>query len=168
MKRSFVAAAALAVLGAVAASSYGDTGSWTTSVNRDANVYFVQNGSQSNSTNYNQLLSSWFEHAPSNQNDSFLQLAEDSSSSTPMSVTSATGAWDSQTNNTVFSMTVTGANAPYPYSRFWQPDQGMAWGVTFLNYTYSFTATFTAPATLDNVNKASGMMISTYRGASLV
>jgi len=133
------------------------TGPWTTNSPRDASLYFVNNAPQY-WTNYNQLLSSWYEFAPSNQNDSFIQLSEDGNAS----VTSANASWDA--TKTIFSMTVTGADAPYPYSRFWQPDQGMAWGVTFINYTYSFSATFAAPATLD----ANNFLVSSGDATSIV
>jgi hypothetical protein len=131
------------------------TGAWQTNGPRDANLYFVNDAPQI-WTNYNQLLSSWFEHAPSNQNDSFIQLSEDGNSS----VTSQIASWDS--TGTVFTMTVTGANAPYPWSRFWQPDQNMAWGVTFLDYTYTFAATFDSAAQVDanNFMVSSGNMLS--------
>lgn len=49
-----------------------------------------------------------------------------------------------------FTMAVTGANAPYStsFSRFWQPDTLNAPGVTFINYTYGFVATFSSSAIL--------------------
>jgi hypothetical protein len=95
--------------------------------------------------NYNYLMSNWSEHGLSNQNDSFLQIGENGNPS----VTSASGAWDSTLK--VFTVTVSGQNATYDssYSRFWQPDNGVAWGVTFKDYTYSFTATFASAAAID-------------------
>ncbi len=117
------------------------TGPWLTSAPRNANI-FVVNDAPTYSTNYNILASNWSEHSPSNQNDSFMQLYEDGSAS----VTSANGSWDA--TKTVFTVDVSGENAPYPYSRFWQPDTtgGVAWGVTFTDYTYHLVATFAAPA----------------------
>jgi hypothetical protein len=118
------------------------TGPWATSTPRDAALYAVVDAPQY-WTNYNQLLSSWWEHSPSSQNDSFFQLSEDGNAS----VTSADGRWDSTLKT--FNVTVNGNNAPYPYSRFWQPDNGVAWGVTFTDYSYAFTATFPTAATID-------------------
>ncbi len=125
------------------------TGQWTTSTPRDAALYtgdglpagFLYEGSGSS---YNYLLSNWSEHAVSNTNDSFLQIGENGNPS----VTSASGAWDSTLK--VFTVTVSGADATYAssYSRFWQPDNGVAWDVTFTDYTYSFTATFAAEAAI--------------------
>ena len=125
------------------------TGPWTTSTPRDAALYtgdglpagFLYEGSGSS---YNYLLSNWSEHAASNTNDSFLQIAEEGNPS----VTSASGAWDSTLK--VFTVNLSGANATYDSSssRFWQPDNGVAWGVTFTDYTYSFTATFAAAAAI--------------------
>jgi hypothetical protein len=120
-----------------------DTSPWTTSTPRDAALYTVVDAPQY-WTNYNQLLSSWWEHSLSNQNDSFLQLSEDGNAS----VTSADGRWDSALKK--FDVTVNGQNAPYPWSRFWQPNNGVAWGVTFTDYSYTFEATFPTVATLDS------------------
>ena len=122
------------------------TGPWETSTPRDANLYTVYG--ISGYDNYNVLLSSWFEHLPSNQNDSFLQIAEGVDYGNTLSITSATGGWDP--TMTIFSVNVTGENSTYPYSRFWQPDNGVAWGVTFTNYSYSFTATFPDAAIIDD------------------
>jgi hypothetical protein len=84
----------------------------------------------------------------SNTNNSFLQLAEAGNPS----VTSASASWDA--THTVFSMTVTGSNAPYETSnsRMWQPDttNSVAWSVTFTDYTYSFTAIFSQAAAIDS------------------
>jgi len=123
------------------------TGPWPTSSPRNANLFTVV-GAPQIWTDYNQLMSSWFEHLPSNQNDSFLQLADGGNTT----VTAASAEWDASL--TVFTMTVTGKNATYEnsWSRFWQPDQNMAWGVTFIDYVYTFTATFAAPATVDAHN----------------
>ncbi len=149
--------AVLVALGAATLPSYGDAGPWTMSSPRDGTLYFVQNAPQIY-TNYNMLASNWSEHAASNTNNSFLQLADDGNAS----LTSAIAGWDA--SNTVFSMTVTGANAPYPYSRFWQPDKGMAWGVKFLNYTYSFTATFDTPA----IGDGNDFLVSSGTATSIV
>jgi len=117
------------------------TGSWDlvpVGETRNANLYAVSGiGSQ----NYNIVLSSWWEHKPSNQNPGFLQLYDESN----LTVTSMSGAWNE--SRTSFTVSVTGENAPYPWSRFWQPDAGHAWGVTFTDYQYSFTATYSTPAT---------------------
>ncbi len=98
-------------------------------------------------TNYNQLLSSWFSHTLSNQNNSFLQLSVDGS----QSPWTATGSWDpSLTTFTVHAVGGPESDAPADwnasYSRFWQPDRGDAWGVNFIGYEYSFVATFASPA----------------------
>jgi hypothetical protein len=118
------------------------TGPWATATPRNGSLYVMS--SVPGSDNYNELLSSWWLHPTSNQNNSFLQLAEEVS--TP-SITSQAGGWDSTLK--VFTVTVSGADAPYPWSRMWQPDNGVAWGVTFSDYTYSFTATFASEAVLD-------------------
>ncbi|MBN1615475.1 MAG: PEP-CTERM sorting domain-containing protein [Deltaproteobacteria bacterium] len=119
------------------------TGPWTTSTPRDAALFSVVEAPQYY-TNSNMLLSSWWEHRASNQNDSFFQLWEDDNAS----VTSAKGWWDSSLKE--FNVVVTGQNAPYPWSRFWQPDNGVAWGVTLTDYSYTFIATFPTAATLDS------------------
>jgi hypothetical protein len=121
------------------------TGPWTTSTPRDGYLYAMVDYPGFVNPNYNYLMSNWSEHGLSNQNDSFLQIGENGNPS----VISASGAWDSTL--TVFTTTVTGADATYAssYSRFWQPDNGVAWGVTFTDYTYTFTATFATPAALD-------------------
>jgi hypothetical protein len=118
-----------------------NTGPWTTATPRDAALYTVVG--YKDWSDYNYLLSNWSEHSVSNTNNSFLQLAETDNAS----VTSATANWDSTLK--IFTATVSGANAPYPWSRFWQPDNGVAWGVTFTNYTYTFTATFAQEAAID-------------------
>jgi hypothetical protein len=141
------------------------TGPWQTANLRNANLYTVVDAPQI-WTNYNQLLSSWFEHAPSNQNDSFLQLSEDGN----QSVTSAVGGWDPTL--TAFTITVTGKNAPYPWSRFWQPDNGVAWGVTFTDYSYKFVANFSTAASLDSngfyVNSSADTIVGSFTGKFLV
>lgn len=119
------------------------TGPWTTSTPRDASLYVV-NDAPAVYTNYNQLLSNWFEHHLSNQNDSFLQLDDPGS----LYATSMSGGWDA--GLTTFTLSVSGQNNPYPYSRFWQPDNGVAWGVTFVDYTYALAATFSTPAIPDS------------------
>lgn len=118
------------------------TGPWTTSTPRDGVFYWENYGG----VNYNQLLSNWFEHSPSNQNNSFLQLSDEGRGT----VTSATGGWDA--SRKVFTFTVTGQNATYAnsWARFWQPDNGVAWGVTFTDYTYTFAAEFASPAVVDS------------------
>jgi hypothetical protein len=122
------------------------TGPWTTNTPRDGYLYAMVDYPGFVNPNYNYLMSNWSSHSVSNQNNSFLQLGEDGNSS----VTSASGTWDP--TFTVFTTTVTGANATYEssYSRFWQPDNGVAWGVTFTDYTYTFTATFPTAAALDS------------------
>ena len=121
------------------------TGSWTTSTPRDGYLYAMVNYPGVVNPNYNYLLSNWSGHGVSNQNDSFLQIGEDGNPS----VISASGAWDSTLK--VFTVTVNGANATYASSssRFWQPDNGVAWGVTFTDYSYTFTATFATAAAID-------------------
>jgi hypothetical protein len=118
------------------------TGPWSTTSPRDGYLYTAV-GVPGFGADYNYLMSNWSEDSTSNTNNSFIQLAETGNPS----VTSASASWDA--TNTVFSMTVTGANAPYPWSRMWQPDNGVAWGVTFTDYTYSFTANFSTAATID-------------------
>lgn len=120
-----------------------NTGPWQTSTPRNASIYTVVNSTQIDS-DYNVLLSSWWEHQASNQNDSFLQLWDEGNST----VTSANGWWDASLKE--FNITVTGQNAPYPWSRFWQPDNGVAWGVTFTQYSYAFKAVFNTSAVLDS------------------
>jgi len=117
------------------------TGPWITSTPREAALYVV-NDAPAYWTNFNSLLSNWYEHSQSNTNNSFFQLYEDPSSS----ITSASGGWDA--TGTVFTLNVTGANSPYPWSRFWQPDNGVAWGVTFTNYSYYLVATFSTAAVM--------------------
>jgi hypothetical protein len=123
-----------------------NTGPWTTATPRDGYLYAMVDYPGFANPNYNYLMSNWAEHHLSNQNNSFLQIGEDGNPS----VTSATGTWDSTLK--VFTTTVTGANATYASSssRFWQPDNGVAWGVTLSDYTYSFTATFASPAAIDS------------------
>jgi hypothetical protein len=121
----------------------GTTTLWTTSSPRNANLYAVFDAPVIYG-NYNQLLSSWFEHLPSNQNDSFIQMDDPGNSH----VVSASGGWDSTLK--AFTISVSGQNNPYPFSRFWQPDEDDAWGVTFTNYAYTFTATFADVAVADS------------------
>lgn len=115
------------------------TGPWTTSTPRDGALYVV-NDVPTYYSDYNQLLSSWWEHAPSNQNNSFVQMDDPGNAY----VTSISGGWDSTL--TIFTVSVSGQNNPYPYSRFWQPDNGVAWGVTLTDYSYNFVATFSSAA----------------------
>jgi hypothetical protein len=110
-----------------------------TATPRDGLLYFASGGPADGG--YNQLMSNLYQHQASSQADSFLQLIDSGN----LSVTSASGSWDPSL--TVFSLTVTGHNAPYPWSRMWQPDNQVAWGVTFTDYAYAFTATFADPAT---------------------
>jgi hypothetical protein len=125
------------------------TGPWLTANPitgmRNADIYVVQGAPQIYS-DYNEILSSWFSHTLANQNNSFMQLVVDGQAS----AWSGTGSWDPSL--TTFTASVTGSNATYAnsYSRFWQPDNGVAWGVTFLNYDYSLTATFANQAILSN------------------
>lgn len=119
------------------------TGPWSTSTPRNANLFVVDNAPDFYS-DYNQLLSSWFEHLPSNQNDSFIQMDDPEN----LYATSLSGGWDSTLK--IFTITVSGQDNPYPYSRMWQPDNGVAWGVTLTDYTYTFTAEFASEAVIDN------------------
>lgn len=120
-----------------------NTGPWTTTTPRDAALFETRNVPTYH-PNSNMLLSNWYEHSPSNQNNSFFQLYDEGNAS----ITSATGSWDSTL--TKFTLEVTGENAPYPNSRFWQPDTvgGVAWGVTITDYSYYIVATFATPATM--------------------
>jgi hypothetical protein len=120
------------------------TGPWATATPRVANLYLTV-GLDGEYGNWNQLASSWSEHAVTNQNNSFVQLA---GTATATGMTSAVGGWDPSLK--VFTVTVTGTNAPYPWSRMWQADNGVAWGVTFTDYTYSFVATFANEAVLND------------------
>lgn len=136
------------------------TGPWLTSTPRNADL-FVVNDAPTYYSDFNILASNWYEHIPSNQNDSFFQLYEDGSAS----VTSANGSWDA--TKTVFTVDVSGGNAPYPWSRFWQPDTvgGVAWGVTFTDYTYHLVATFSTPAAVSGdflMNSSDPISISGY------
>jgi hypothetical protein len=143
------------------------TGPWTTSTPRDAALYTVVNATQI-WDNYNLLLSNWSEHAVSNTNNSFFQLAEAGNAS----VTSANGFWSADLKT--FVMTVNGANLPYStgYSRFWQPDAGVAWGVTFTDYSYTFTAKFPTVASLDSnnfyVNSSPDTIVGSFSGQFVV
>jgi hypothetical protein len=121
------------------------TGPWTTATPRAGYLYAMVDYPGFVNPDYNYIMSNWSGHHISNQNDSFLQIGEDGNPS----VTSASGNWDSTLK--VFTVTVTGADATYDssYARFWQPDNGVAWGVTFTNYTYTFTATFASAAAID-------------------
>lgn len=121
------------------------TGPWTTAVPRNATLFTTVNAPQIYS-DYNMLGSNWSEHKLSNNSNSFFQIAEDGNAS----VTSANASWSSDL--LTFNMTLSGANLPYStgYSRFWQPDTGVADAVTFIDYSYMFTATFLTPAALDS------------------
>lgn len=144
------------------------TGPWTTSTPRDAVLYTIVNAPQID-LDANYLLSNWYEHSVSNQDDSFFQLAEDP----PLaSVTSADGFWSNDLKT--FNMTVTGSNLPYSTgsSRFWQPDNLVASPVTFTNYSYTFTATFPTAATLDGfgfyVNSNPDTIVGSFTGQFVV
>jgi hypothetical protein len=144
------------------------TGSWNTSTPRDAVLNTVVNAPLVGS-NINMIGSNWSEHTASDVNNSFFQLAEDNN----VSVTSADASWSPDFK--VFTMAVTGANAPYStsFSRFWQPDtvNGVAWGVTYTNYAYSFVATFSSPAILDGgfyINSAPDTITGQFSGQFVV
>lgn len=143
------------------------TGPWQTSTPRDAALYTVVNAPQIDN-NYNYLLSNWSEHAVSNTNNSFFQVGEAGNAS----VTSANGFWSADLKK--FVMTVNGSNLPYStgYSRFWQPDAGVAWDVTFTNYSYTFMATFPTAASLDGngfyVNSNSNAILGSFSGQFVV
>ena len=119
------------------------TGPWSTPTPRDGVVYFTKNVpgyAELGYDGYNQIMSNWNEHPLSNQNPGFFQIADN----TMATVTSATGAWSQEIGGLWdFTMTVTGENANYRNStaRLWQPDIANAAGGTFLNYTYTLTAT---------------------------
>lgn len=122
------------------------TGPWATTTPRDGALYVTVNAPQVYS-DYSQLLSNWYEHHVSNQNDSFLQIDDPGNAY----VTDASGYWDAELKT--FTVSVSGEDNPYPYSRFWQPDNsGVAWGVTFTDFTYTFTAIFSTAAILDSNN----------------
>lgn len=110
---------------------------------RDAAVYFVRGATAASGysayNNSNQILSNWYQHPTSNQNPGFFQLYEDKS--TGDSVISATASWTQNGGLWDFTFTVSGVEAPYPWSRLWQPDSNMAWGGIFETYTYTLTAT---------------------------
>lgn len=114
---------------------------WTTTP-RDMNIYFASN--VPGMSNYNIFASNWNEHHPTNQELAFFQLHEANGAS----VTSATADWDA--SRTTYTLGVTGQDAPYPWSRFWQPDLGSAGPVTFGPYYISLTARFNNPAIADN------------------
>ncbi len=122
------------------------TGPWTTSTPRDGYLYIMVDFPDW--TNHNQLMSNYWQHPESYQDDSYLQISDDAPY---LSVTSASGTWDSTLK--VFTVDVTGANAgPYPngdYPWFWQPDTGLAYPVKITDYAYSFTAIFAAEAAID-------------------
>lgn len=123
------------------------TGPWTTSSPRDGYLYAMVDYPGFVNPNHNYLMSNWSGHSVSNQNNSFLQIGEDGNPS----VTSASGTWDSTLK--VFTVEVSGKNATNgtSASRFWQPDNnGVAWGVTFTDYSYTFTATFPTQAAIDS------------------
>jgi PEP-CTERM motif len=117
------------------------TGPWVFPTPRDAVVYFTGNVPGYGIYNgYNQIMSNWYEHPTSNQNAGFFQLAD----STMATVTSATGAWAQESGGLWdFTLTVTGEDASYRNStaRLWQPDIDNAAGGTFINYSYTLTAT---------------------------
>jgi hypothetical protein len=127
--------------GTVANQTNPGGGPWSIPTGRDAVVYFTNNVPGYGPYNgYNEIMSNWYENPPSNTNAGFFQIAD----STMATVTSATGAWTQESGGLWdFTMTVTGTNASYAnsYARLWQPDIDNAAGGTFLNYTYTLTAT---------------------------
>jgi hypothetical protein len=111
---------------------------WQFPTPRDGSIYVYQSvPGAGGDANY--AMSNWYQHPLSNQNPGFFQLADDSGAT----ITSAAASWTQNGSLWDFMFTVTGANATYAnsYSRLWQPDQGMAWGGTFTDYTYTLTAT---------------------------
>jgi len=116
------------------------TGAWSTSSPRNAYLYAVVDPQQADA-NWNQLVSAWFEHAPSNLDDSFFQLYDAWNS-----VTTAKGGWDSTL--TKFTISIAGQNASLN-SVFWRPDENTLSDVTFEDYTYTLTAVFSDAAVLD-------------------
>ncbi|MGA2263951.1 MAG: PEP-CTERM sorting domain-containing protein [Acidobacteriota bacterium] len=75
------------------------------------------------------------------------------------SVTSSTGVWTD--GDTVFTLSVTGANASYDYpsktALLWLPDHpGDAYQGTFVNYNYWFKATFASAAIADSGGLGNG------------
>lgn len=142
------------------------TGPWATSTPRDAVLFLCKGFVPSrNWRENNQLMSSWSTHPLSNQNDSFFQLSE-APGSAPyvITTTSAAASWDPTLK--VFTLAVSAQNTPYPNSRMWQPDTGLAWGVTFTNYAYSFTVTYANPAIPDPLKP--GYYVNTGLAASIV
>jgi hypothetical protein len=113
------------------------TGPWTVGPGRNAVLAIGDDFPN----NFQFLQSNWTQHAASNTYESFLLLADGSCES----VTSATGGWDE--TQKVFTLTVDGANAPL--SRMWQPEN-WALHVTFIDYTYTFTATFSSTASINS------------------
>ena len=65
------------------------TGPWATNTPRDGALYVTVNAPQIYS-DYSQLLSNWYEHHVSNQNDSFLQIDDPGN----VHVTDTSGYWD--------------------------------------------------------------------------
>lgn len=120
--------------GTVANAKDGTT-LWVFPTPRDGAAWFVNNHPVY--SNGNAIQSNWYQHPLSNQNPGFFQINDGGT------VTSAFATWTQNGSAWDFTCTVTGANATYAnsYSRLWQPDQGMAWGGTFTNYTYTLTAT---------------------------
>lgn len=112
------------------------TGPWLFPTPRDGTAFFANNV-PGYTSNYNAIQSNWYQHPMTNQNPGFFQINDGGT------VTSATATWTQNGATWDFTCTVTGANATYAnsYSRLWQPDQNMAWGGTFTEYTYTLTAT---------------------------
>jgi len=145
-----------------------NTGPWQMGSPRNAYWYVIDG--IPGVPEYDILMTDWLQPVPSNaaQTDWFFQLYELGNPS----VTGAEACWDP--TRTQFTATVSGKNAPYPWSRFWQPDGGHAWGVTFKEYSYTFTATFGTAATpanggfksssapTDIVGSFTGQFVSTY------
>jgi hypothetical protein len=123
------------------------TGPWTFNDTtqgeyRDASVFYAKGATVASGyspyNDWSQILTNWSQHSPSNQNPGFFQLADIYG----VTVTSSSGGWTQEVGGLWdFTFTISGLNAPYPWSRAWQPDQNMAWGVTFDTYTYTMTAT---------------------------
>ncbi len=113
-----------------------NTGPWAFPTPRDGVAFYAYNV-PGYSANYNAIQSNWYQHPLSNQNPGFFQLNDGGT------VTSATAEWTQNGSLWDFTYTVSGTDATYEnsWSRLWQPDQNMAWGGTFTEYTYTLTAT---------------------------
>ena len=117
---------------------------------RDASVYFTKNPVLAGYVDwgdYNNIMSNWYQHPASDSNAGFFQIGDIGGGT----VTSASGAWSYSGSSWDFSLTVTGENANYRNStaRLWQPDLNDGMGGTYLNYTYTLTATGMATEVVD-------------------